>query len=133
MNARDIARKLRDLRIDRGMSQAQIGAALDLSASQVSRIESGKRGLSIEQLGPWARVLGVRAELILWQPGEQEGGLDTISGHVDAEGMALLRQVAGSVPHMTPPARAALSLVLQLWRAESLGEEAEAPEPTTFT
>jgi transcriptional regulator with XRE-family HTH domain len=115
---RDIARKLRDLRIERGMSQAQIGSALDLSASQVSRIESGKRGLSIEQLGPWARVLGV---------------LDTIAGHVDAEGMALLRQVAGSVPHMTPPARAALSLVLQLWRAESLGDDLDTSEPATFT
>lgn len=133
MNARDIARKLRDLRIERGMSQANIGSALHLSASQVSRIESGKRGLSIEQLGPWARVLGVRAELILWQPGEQEGGLDTIAGHMDAEGMALLRQVAGSVPHMTPPARAALALVLQLWRAESLGEDADTAEPATFT
>ena len=132
MNARDIARKLRDLRIERGMSQAQIGHALDLSASQVSRIESGKRGLSIEQLGPWARVLGVRAELILWQPGENEGGLDAMAGHVDQEGMALLRQVAASVPHMSPPARAALSLVLQLWRAESVDEESLA-EPATFT
>jgi len=114
------------------MSQAQIGHALDLSASQVSRIESGKRGLSIEQLGPWARVLGVRAELILWQPGENEGGLDAMAGHVDQEGMALLRQVAASVPHMSPPARAALSLVLQLWRAESVDEESLA-EPATFT
>lgn len=120
MNERDIARKLRDLRLRKGLSQTAVGEALGLSASQVSRIESGKRGLAIEQLGPWARVLGVRAELLIWEPGDAvEGGLSAMSGKVDAEGLALLRQVAASLPHMSPAARAALTLVLTLWREDA--------------
>jgi transcriptional regulator with XRE-family HTH domain len=127
MNGRDIARKLKELRLRRGLSQGEVGLAIGLSASQVSRIESGKRGLSIEQLGPWSEALGVRAELILWEPGNSGAGLATLAGRLAEEDTALLRQVAASLPHMTGPARAALGLVLTLWRSEIELEGSQRP------
>lgn len=114
------------------MSQAQVGTALGLSASQVSRIESGKRGLSIEQLGPWARALGVRADLMLWQPDEHPRVASEPHAFEDTEATALMRRVATAIPSMSPRARAALRMVLELWQEDQDDMPLGYAEPTTF-
>ena len=132
LKARDIASKLREIRKTRGHSQEHVARALGLSPSQVSRIESGKRGLSIDQLGPWAASLGVRAELILW---ETEGGVDSgmsfLAGQLDEESISVLRQVAATLPHMNPHSQAALVHIMRMLRAENeevqMGSEPARP------
>lgn len=56
----DLARELRDARLDRGLSQEAVARAAGLSAPQVSRIERGAApSASIEQLARLLAVVGL--------------------------------------------------------------------------
>lgn len=52
-----VRRRLRSLRESRGWSLDDLAARTHLSASTISRIETGKRGLSLELLQPMCRAL----------------------------------------------------------------------------
>lgn len=60
-----IGRRIRQLRIDRGLTLDDLGAAIGRAASQVSVIENGKRELKLSELGKLARVLGVTVDELL--------------------------------------------------------------------
>ncbi len=56
----DLARELRDARLDRGLSQEAVGRAVGLSGAQVSRVERGIAGsLSIEQVARLLATVGL--------------------------------------------------------------------------
>lgn len=52
-----VRRRLRTLRLARGMSQAELGRRASMAASTISRLEAGERRLSVEQLAPLAAAL----------------------------------------------------------------------------
>lgn len=57
--------RLRSLRTTMGMSLDQAAAASQLSASTISRIETGKRAISLDVLVPLARALQVDLDTLL--------------------------------------------------------------------
>lgn len=124
MKATEIAAMFRDIRREKGLTQDHVARRIGLSVSQISRIEAGQRGLSIDRLGPWARSLGYRAEIVLWEAHPDiEKDLEVLSGTLDNEAITVLRQLAATLPHMSPEATAAITHVLGLWRAEAGIEE----------
>jgi transcriptional regulator with XRE-family HTH domain len=56
---------IRELRLERGLTQAQLAKLLDTSPSRISDVERGKRALSVEQLVRLARSLGATTSEIL--------------------------------------------------------------------
>lgn len=60
-----LARGLRALRADLGMTQAQLGAVAGISASAISQAESGARGLSVDTLIVLADRLGVSLDRLV--------------------------------------------------------------------
>ena len=64
-----IGERLRDLRVRRDMSQAALAATLSTKQSNISDIERGTRGLTIQQLVKICRVLKTTPNAVL---GEKE-------------------------------------------------------------
>ena len=54
-----VRRRLRALRLAKGMSQAELARRTNMAASTLSRLESGDRHLSIDHIAPLATALGV--------------------------------------------------------------------------
>ncbi len=55
----ELARNLRAARIDRGLTQAEVGRALGLHRPTISEIEAGRRSVTSEELCELARLLSV--------------------------------------------------------------------------
>lgn len=61
-----IGARVRELRKDKGKSQDDLGAVLKLNKSAISRVESGQRGLAVQELGLLAPYLGVSVDDLLF-------------------------------------------------------------------
>lgn len=80
----EIGARIRALMDDRGETQAQLGEALDVDATAVSKVLSGRRGLAASELAALCEHYGVNSDSILF-------------GHVAAEPIgALLRADVGA-------------------------------------
>jgi CheY-like chemotaxis protein/DNA-binding XRE family transcriptional regulator len=55
-----IGQKIRERRVQLRLSQAELGAALDVSAQQVQRYETGENGLGLNRLSTLATILNVQ-------------------------------------------------------------------------
>lgn len=60
-----IGRRIRQLRVDRGLTLDDLGSSLGRAASQISVIENGKRELKLGELQKLARILGVTIDELL--------------------------------------------------------------------
>ena len=56
---------LRALRLEAGLTQAQVATALDVPQSFVSKYESGERRLDVVELRHVAKTLGVTVAMVL--------------------------------------------------------------------
>jgi transcriptional regulator with XRE-family HTH domain len=54
-----VRRRVRALRLAKGMSQAELARRINMATCTLSRLESGERGLSVDHLAPLAAALGV--------------------------------------------------------------------------
>lgn len=61
----EVRDRVRSLRVDRGLSLADLGRRCDMSASMVSRLETGERRLTVDHLALLARALGVAVDELL--------------------------------------------------------------------
>ncbi len=64
----DIGARVRNLRQAKDKSQEELGVLLKLDKSAISRVESGQRGLAVQELGLLAPFLGVSVEEIVYGP-----------------------------------------------------------------
>lgn len=60
-----VGRRIAELRADRGVSQRRLAEAIGIDQSALSRIESGERGLAVEELVAIASFLGVDTSALL--------------------------------------------------------------------
>ncbi len=111
--ALEVAERLKTMRRGQRLRQPHIAEALDISVSEISRLERGLRGLRVSQLGPWAKSLGQNVEVLMWEDVEVEGP----GGGVDDDSRQILAEVAESLPFLPPPAREALIHQMRLWRS----------------
>jgi transcriptional regulator with XRE-family HTH domain len=61
----EIGRRIAELRAERGVSQRQMADAVGLDQSALSRIETGTRGLAVEELVAIANFLAVDTNTLL--------------------------------------------------------------------
>lgn len=64
-----VRRRLRDLRLGSGLTLRQVAARAHLDVSTLSRLESGKRRLTLDHLPALADALGVSTDELLSAPG----------------------------------------------------------------
>ena len=107
----NIASRLRLLRREKRIRQSHIADRLELSVSEISRIERGRRRLRVDQLEEWADSLGYHMEVLLWE--------STNQCQLDDETRRILQEVAASLPAMPGPARDALLHEMRLWRQDA--------------
>lgn len=60
-----VGQRIADLRAERGVSQRRLADVLGLDPSALSRIESGERGLAVDELVSVAEFLGVETDALL--------------------------------------------------------------------
>jgi transcriptional regulator with XRE-family HTH domain/Zn-dependent peptidase ImmA (M78 family) len=90
-NAADVGQRIRAIREARGWTQSDLAARLQRTQTAVSYWESGRRGLSLDDLVYVARALGVpAAELLPERPGSQPVPtlLRAVADQVDASRLA---------------------------------------------
>lgn len=58
MDRNALARKLRELRVDAGLSQQVLGARLERPQSYVSKIENAERRVELHEIEEWAQATG---------------------------------------------------------------------------
>jgi transcriptional regulator with XRE-family HTH domain len=63
-----VRRRLRELRVDRGLTLEAVAARASIDLSTLSRLESGKRRLALDHLPVLAAALGVTADELLAPP-----------------------------------------------------------------
>ncbi|MBI2263743.1 MAG: helix-turn-helix transcriptional regulator [Armatimonadetes bacterium] len=83
-----LGRKIRKIRLERKLSQAELAERLSVSSEHMSRIESGVSGPSLALLEEMSRVLSVRvSDFFLWNREEHMG-----------RAMALLEETLAKLP-----------------------------------
>ncbi len=112
--ALEVAGRLKAIRRSQRARQPHIAEALDISVSEISRLERGLRGLRVAQIGPWAKSLGLNVEVLMWKDENVEGP----GGGISDDSRQILAEVAESLPHLPPPAREALVHQMRLWRGD---------------
>jgi transcriptional regulator with XRE-family HTH domain len=73
-----VARNLRKLRVERGLSQDALAVDAGLDRSYVGRIERGLENPTVDTLDRFAKALGVAAAEFLLVPEKDEGPLPTL-------------------------------------------------------
>jgi transcriptional regulator with XRE-family HTH domain len=63
-----VRRRLRDLRVERGLTLEAVASRASIDVSTLSRLESGKRRLALDHLPALAAALGVTADELLSPP-----------------------------------------------------------------
>jgi transcriptional regulator with XRE-family HTH domain len=63
-----VRRRLRELRVDRGLTLEDVASRASIDVSTLSRLEAGKRRLALHHLAPLAAALGVTADDLLSPP-----------------------------------------------------------------
>jgi transcriptional regulator with XRE-family HTH domain len=111
----DIVHRLTQARLIRGLTQDELARKIGISSSQISRIESGKRGLAIDLLTAWAQALELEADFLLWNPlSDKEVGVAALVRTLDDDGVKMVRQLALALPEMSPPTRQMVLQILDL-------------------
>jgi transcriptional regulator with XRE-family HTH domain len=67
-----VRRRLRELRVARGLTLEAVAARSALDVSTLSRLESGKRRLALDHLPVLARALGVSTDALLEAPARED-------------------------------------------------------------
>lgn len=76
-----IRQRIRGLRLSRGWSLENLATRCELSASTLSRIETGHRRIALDQLVPIARALGTTLDALLESPGHEDVVIRPLPGH----------------------------------------------------
>ena len=62
---KDIGERIKTLRLERGLTQVQLGQRLDMTQPNLSAIERGARGVTVHQIVRIAKALGASTDEIL--------------------------------------------------------------------
>ena len=65
MNKRNLSDRYTDLRIEKGLSQTELAAALECNKQYISKFEDGTRSLSLTMLEKYADFFGVSTDYLL--------------------------------------------------------------------
>ena len=80
----EIGRRIQDLRIEHGLTGAEIGAYLNVTSNQISRIETGKVKCKLEYLYILAQVFDCSADYLLFGKEIESKYTQEQMNHIDA-------------------------------------------------
>jgi transcriptional regulator with XRE-family HTH domain len=89
--------RLRSLRQSQSLSLAELASLAHLSASTISRIETGKRTISLDILVPLARALGTNVDTLLTHDIDEDVVIRAEPSHEDSRTTWMLSKTTGSV------------------------------------
>lgn len=108
----DWPRTLRAAREGAGLSQQALADRLSRTQGWVTKVETGRQGIRVEDAQEWARACGQDLQM---------GGMATGTGGIDDEGRWLVQQLVAALRAGLPPQhRLTLRLQLEGW---PIGEE----------
>jgi transcriptional regulator with XRE-family HTH domain len=113
-------RILRHLRLAKGLSQAEVARRVGISAAQLARLESGQRGLYLEDFVHIAEALGEKAGNLL--PNDV-GAI----GHLKP----LIDRLASVRPELIPTVSALIAKIVLLTEDVAAASRLAQPEPGT--
>lgn len=79
LNTQEIGQRIKQLRIERGLDQYQLGQIIGVQRSQVSNIERGVRNINLNQLKILANYFNVSFETIGFQSEDSIDQLDLLA------------------------------------------------------
>lgn len=74
-----LGKRIKEKRIEKGLTQEQLGELCELSAAHIGHIERGTRILSVEVLFRIAQVLNVSVDYLLFDSVENDNILSSIA------------------------------------------------------
>lgn len=104
--------QLKQLRLDAGLSQRQLGDLVGLANSTVSMIENGSRDTGASTVEAWAAHCGGSVMV-----GRLNDDVLRIS-HIDKDGRRLIEDLANILPLLDDPSRKTLRVIVSAWMAE---------------
>lgn len=110
LNSEGLGQRFRRLRERRGITLDEVGAAIGRSRQAVHQYETGKTRIPLEIIEPWADVLGLDVDVIMWERGQDLRAIRALS----AEQTRAVLEFAGAVDAIP---RAQLEAILALCRA----------------
>ena len=90
--------RIKQLRIEKGLTLGQLAEKVGLSESHLSRVEAGVRGVKLSKLGALAKVLGV--PMIELMPQESFEHASDLAPYVPPKGSAVEKALASSSQRM---------------------------------
>ena len=90
--------RIKQLRIEKGLTLGQLAEKVGLSESHLSRVEAGVRGVKLSKLGALAKVLGV--PMIELMPQERFEHASDLTPYVPPKGSAVEKALASSSQRM---------------------------------
>ncbi len=92
------ANRIKQLRLEKGLTIGQLAEKVGLSESHLSRVEAGVRGVKLSKLGALAKVLGV--PMIELMPQESFEHPSDLVPFVPPKGSVVAKALASSTQHM---------------------------------
>lgn len=101
----DLAKKIRQLRIDNGLTQEQVAKALDATPGYICNVENGRTAMSLRMLVFFAKLTNTT--------------LDSLVGCMDKDytATALDHEVLDSISLLTDEEKRKLIETIKLWKA----------------
>ena len=90
-----VSNRLRSLRNTLGLSLSDLAARTNLSPSTISRIETGKRAISLDVLQPLAHALHVSVDALLDMSGDEDVVIRPSPSHSEARTTWMLSRATG--------------------------------------
>jgi transcriptional regulator with XRE-family HTH domain len=104
--------QLKQLRLDAGLSQRQLGELVGLANSTVSMIENGSRDTGASTVEAWAAHCGGSV-----MAGRLSDDVVRIS-HLDQDGRKLIEDLVHTMPDLDAASRRTLRVIVSAWMAE---------------
>ncbi len=96
-----MALRIRDLRLEQGLTQAELAERAGLSRSQIAMIETETRPANTLRLNAIAAALGVKPEALFMSSGDNQALLDLLE-RISPEDRAALVRMAEALVSQSP-------------------------------
>lgn len=104
---RQLGKRMRRARIERGITQSELAQSAGVGANYVPRLERGEMVPSVEAAYCIARALGVSLDTLCGRPSRHDAeNLASALAHLSRADAALLRRVADAIDMIGPRSKA---------------------------
>jgi transcriptional regulator with XRE-family HTH domain len=107
--------RLKQLRLDAGLSQRALADQLGVSVSTISMVEGGTRDTAVGTLEAWARACGARLDIV--SNGEEAERLSL--DHLNEQQRQIVTDLVANMPNFGPILETTLRQLVWVWSVET--------------